>query len=168
MESKDTGLLLDPANIKLHRKYFEEMVRLLGIQVVYRAPREDKHYNGHGELDSFYYEPMSVGCLFEEHPVEKTMRKLGWNSELMENSSVIHVPYDLFGLQKGALFLVPSAFDHSKGRLFRVEEMSAIAVYPASIACRIAPVWKSDFEPSQLQHEDNDFSLLGGEEEIQK
>lgn len=164
MDGFDTGILLNPKNIKLHRKYFSEMVKLLGIQTVYRAPREDKHYDGHGELDSFYYEPLAVGCIFDEHPTEKTMRKLGWNSELSEGSSLIHVPYDLFGLQKGALFIVPSALDHAKGRMFRVNEMSTIAVYPASVACQIAPMWESSFEPSQLEHEDNDFNLLRGED----
>ena len=165
MESQDTGILLNPANIKLHRRYFGEMVRLLGIQAVYRAPRENKHYDGHGELDSFYYEPLRVGCIFDEHPVERTMRKLGWNAELSDGEAVIHVPYDLFGLQRGALFIIPSALDGAKGRVFRVNEMSTIAVYPASIACRIAPVWESTFEPSQFEHDDNDFNLLRGEEE---
>lgn len=163
MERHDTGILLNPTNIKLQRGYFKEMVRLLGIQVIYRAPRENKRYDGHGELDSFFYEPLRVGCIFDEHPVEKTMRKLGWNAELAEGSSIIHVPYDLFRLQKGALFIVPSALDDAKGRLFRVNEMSTIAVYPASVACQIAPVWESAFEPSQLEHEDNDFNLLRGE-----
>ena len=165
MEANDTGILLNPKNIKLHRKYFSEMVRLIGIQVVYRAPRENKHYDGHGELDSYYYEPLAVGCIFDSQPSQKTMRVLGWNSELSEESSLLHVPYDLFGLQKGALFVVPSALDGAKGRLFRVNELSTIAVYPASVSCLIAPMWESSFERSQMEHDDNDFILLRGEGE---
>lgn len=164
MDRQDTGILLNPANIKLQRKYFEEMVRLIGINVVYRAPRENKHYDGHGELDSFYYEPVMVGCIFDEHPNQWTMKKLGWVSEMQDSASLIHVPYDVPKLQDGSLFIVPSGIDGAQGRLFRVIAMSSIAVYPATIACQIAPVWESKFERSQLTHKDNDFNLLDDEE----
>ena len=42
MEQK-YGQLLNQ-NIKLHRQYFREMCKLLGIYVIYRAPRPDKSY----------------------------------------------------------------------------------------------------------------------------
>jgi hypothetical protein len=58
---------------------------------------------------------------------------------LQENSSIIHVPYDLKGLEVGALFEIPSGLDNAKPRLFRVISMQNIMVYPASIACEIAP-----------------------------
>lgn len=165
MDRQDTGILLNPTNIKLQRKYFEEMVKLLGIIVIYRAPRENKHYNGHGELDSFYYEPIKVGCIFDEHPNQWTMKKLGWASELQESVSIIHVPYDVPKLQSGSLFIVPSGLDDAKGRLFRVTTMSSIAVYPASIACQIGPVWETKFEDSQLTHKNDDFNLLTTDED---
>ena len=164
MERQDTGFLLNPNNIKLQREYFEQMCRTIGIFVIHRAPRPDKTYNGYGELDSFYYEPTRTGCIFDEHPTIWTMRKMGWNSELQESESIIHVPYDLKGLQNGSLFVVPSGIDDSVGRLFRVTRMSTIAVYPASIACVIAPIWHSEFDDSQLSHVDNDFSLLKAED----
>ena len=160
MDNKDTGLLLNQDNLKLQRFYFEQMVRLIGINVIYRAPRENKHYNGNGELDAFYYEPQVVGCIFEEHPNQYTMKKMGWNSELNESVSLIQVPYNLKGLQRGALFIVPSGLDSAEGRVFKVEDMQTIAVTPAYITCKIAPVWKSNFEESQLTHTSNDFSLL--------
>ena len=52
---------------------------------------------------------------------------------------MIHVPYDLYGLERGALFTVPSGLDNAEGRLFRVINMQNIMMYPASIACEIAP-----------------------------
>lgn len=165
MDKTDTGLLLNPVNIKLHRQYFKEMTRLLGINVIYRAPREDKHYNGHGELDTFYYEPQVVGCIYDEHPNQWTMKKLGWVAELDESTSVIHVPYDLPGLQAGALFIIPSALDHAAGRVFRVIKMSTITIYPASVACQIGPVYENTFEQSQLDHSDNNFNLLADDED---
>ena len=64
---------------------------------------------------------------------------MGWVAELQENSSIIHVPYDLHGLQEGALFTIPSGLDNGVGRTFRVITMSNIMIYPASIACEVAP-----------------------------
>lgn len=164
MENSDTGLLLSKKDIELHRSYFRQMTRLIGINVVYRAPREGKEYDGYGELDSFYDEPMVIGVIFEEHPTQRTMRKLGWNSELQEEASVIFVPYDTPGLQRGSLFVIPSHLDKTEGRLFTVTEMTTSSIYPSSVACRIAPVWKSTFERSQLNHEKDNFNLIKEEE----
>lgn len=165
MENKDTGLLLDKQNIELQRFYFEELVRLKGINLVYRAPRENKEYNGYGELNTFFYEPIVVGCIFDEHPNQWTMKKLGWASELQEEVSIVHVPYNTPRLQNGSLFIVPAGIDGAEGRLFRITKMSTICMYPASVACQIAPVWKNTFENEQLDHSDNNFNLLKEEEE---
>lgn len=165
MERQDTGLLLNPTNIKLHREYFKQMCSLIGINAIYRAPRENKHYNNEGELDTFFYEPKVVGCIFDEFPNQWTMKKLGWVTEMDEGTSLISVPYDLEKLQAGSIFIIPSGLDHAEGRLFRVLKMSNIAIYPASITCEIAPLWKNDFEKSQHNHTDNDFSLLVDEED---
>ena len=43
METEKYGILLNK-DIKLHRQYFKEMVRLIGIYVLYRAPKKDKTY----------------------------------------------------------------------------------------------------------------------------
>lgn len=166
MEQRDTGLILNQNNLKLQRFYFKQMVRLIGINVIFRAPKDSsKEYNGYGELDTFYEEPSVVGCIFVEHPNQYTMKKMGWNSELNEDVSLIQVPYDLKGLQRGALFIVPSGLDNAEGRLFKVEDMSTISVTPAYITCKLAPVWKSTFERGQFSHVQNDFNLLNDEEE---
>ena len=44
MDKKDVGILLNGNNIKLHRQYFKQTVKLIGINVIYRAPMEDKHW----------------------------------------------------------------------------------------------------------------------------
>lgn len=78
MENFDTGILLNKRNIELNRLYFKQMVKLIGINVLYRAPRpEAKDYDLHGELDTLYYEPEVVGCIYNEHTDQKTMKKLG-------------------------------------------------------------------------------------------
>lgn len=166
MENFDTGLLLHKQDIELHREWFKQMTKLIGINVLHRSPRkETKTWNRHGELDTLYNDPVLVGCIYEEHPTIKTTKKLGWNAELQDGSSVIHVPYDLQGLQKGSLFIIPSALDNTQGRVFRVIQLSTIQVYPASIACEIAPEWENSMEESQVNDfTSSNFNVLNGED----
>lgn len=145
MEHQKYGTLLTP-DIRIHRQYFREMVKLLGIRVLYRAPRPGHKYTKYAEMDTNYFPPILIGCIFDEHPTQQTLRKMGWMSELQENSSFIHVDYDLPGLQQGALFIIPSGLDDGNGRLFRVIKMATSIVYPASIACEIVPEYIDNFE----------------------
>lgn len=166
MEQKDTGIVLNQNNLKLQRFYFNQMVKLIGTRVFFRAPREgSKEYNGYGELDSFYENPVPVFCIFVEHPNQYTMKKLGWNSELSEETSLIQVPYDLKGVQRGALFTLPAAIDDAPGRMFKVEDMFTDPITPAFITCKLAPFWENSFESGQFSHVQNDFNLLNDEEE---
>ena len=163
MEQK-YGALLTP-DIKLHRTYFKEMCSLIGIKVIYRAPRPSKTYTTYAEIDSNYCEPQLVGCIFEEHPEQQTLKKLGWMAELQEDASIIHVPYDLHDIQQGALFILPSAIDNAKGRLFRVVKLSTIMIYPASISCMIVPEYEDTFSINQFEHKHTNFNLLSDEED---
>lgn len=161
----DYGILLNK-DIKLHRLYFKQMVKLLGINCQYRIPLTGKNFNTYGDLDSKYTKGELVGVIFQDHPDQKTLKKMGWVSELQENSSIIHVPYDLKDLQVGALFEIPSGLDAGKPRLFRVISMQNIMVYPASIACEVAPEY-IDIE-EQVAFTDfkkEDFTLLIDNEE---
>lgn len=166
MENIDTGLLLNKHDIELHREWFKQMAQLHGVRVLHRSPKEtSKEWDTHGELNTFYNEPVIVWCIYEEHPSIKTTKKLGWNAELQDGSSIVHVPYDLEGLQKGSLFIIPSPIDNSKGRVFRVINMSTIQIYPASIACEIAPEWENSLERSQtLDFSSSNFNVLNGED----
>ena len=157
------GTLLTP-DIKLHRNYFNEMVRLLGIQVIYRAVKPGKKYTNYAELDTNFEAPLLEGCIFDEHPTQQTLKKMGWVSELQESSSIIHVRYDLPNIQQGALFIVPSGIDNAKGRLFRVVKLTNGMVYPASITCEIVPEYENTFEESLHDHKYTSFNLLGEEE----
>jgi len=160
------GLLLNK-DIKLHRMWFKQMTALHGINCKYKAPLKNKEYDVHGDLQTGYKPEILVGCLFVEHPDQKSLKKAGWVAELQEDSSVIHVPYDLPDLQVGALFEVPSGLDNGKGRLFRVISMSNIMIYPASIACEIALEYESNDEQRLISaaHEQEDMPLLIDREE---
>ena len=158
------GMLLNN-DISLHRRYFREMCKLLGIVVLYRPLKAGMKWTNYGEVDANYDPPQLVGCIFNDHPDQSTLKKMGWVSELQENASIIHVPYDTPGLQVGCLFIVPSGLDDGKGRLFRCSKMSNIMVYPASIACEIVPEYENTFSKSLKSHKDNSFNLLNGEDE---
>ena len=167
MENKDTGILLNKEDITIFREYFEEMVELIGIQVLYRPLKaSSKNWDIHGELDANYDLPMQVGCIFHEHTDQKTMRKLGWNVERNTDVPIIHVPYNLPRLESGCIFIIPSGLDGAKGRVFRVNDMHVSAIYPASIACMLGPVLEDNFERSQIHdfHQSN-FNLLIDEED---
>lgn len=159
------GMLLNK-DIKLHRQYFKEMCKLIGINVIFKSPiDETKRYDSYGELDTHYTQGVVVGCIFQEHPDQKTLKKMGWVSELQENSSIIHLPFDLEGLQQGALVVVPSGIDNKEGRLFRIINISNRMIYPASYACEIAPEYENTFERAELDHKHSDFNLLRDDEE---
>lgn len=159
------GLLLNEKDIKLHRGYFKEMCKLIGAKVIYRANRPDKHWTSYAEIDSNYFEPILVDCIFNEFPDQKTMKKLGWVAELDENASLISVPYDTPNIQVGALFIIPSAIDNSVGRLFRVVKMSTIMIYPASITCELVPEYENTFSNASYIHKTDSFNLLNREED---
>lgn len=159
------GLLLNKEDILLQRNYFNELVNLLGVKVKHLAPRSDKHYTQYGEIQGNYFEPKEVGCIFSEHLDQRTMKKLGWNAELTTSSAAISVPYDLEGVQQGSLFYIPSAFDNTPDRLFRVIEVSSIMIYPASLTCRLVPEYENTFSANLLDHKRNSFNLLKDEDE---
>lgn len=148
------------SDVTIYRKYFQEMVNLIGIKSIYYAPRQDKHYTLHGEIKSNYQTPEIVGCIFDEYPDQTSMRKKGWVVELQEGASLISVPYDLHDIQAGALFAIPSGLDNTKGRLFRVTRLLNIMVYPASITCEIVPEWEDIMPESKLNRQRQDFNLL--------
>lgn len=166
METEKYGILLNK-DIKLHRQWFKEMVRLIGIYVIYRAPKPDKRYTTYAEIESNYEKPELVGCIFNEHLPQQTLKKMGWMSELDESASVIDVPYDLPGLQQGALFIVPSGLDTGKGRLFRVTKLTNSIIYPASITCQIVPEYEDTIDDTTAYNYTGEtFTMLNEEKDL--
>lgn len=144
--------------------YFKEMTKLLGINVIYRAAKPGRKYTNYAEIDANYDKPMLEGCIFDEHPTQQTLKRIGWVSELQEGASIIHVRYDLPHLEQGALFIIPSGIDNAKGRLFRVVKITNSIVYPASVACEIVPEYENTYEQSLNDFQDTSFSLLNEED----
>lgn len=160
MDDQKYGTLVQPAAL-LHRQYFREMVKLLGIRVIYRYPLPGKHYTTYADIDANFSQPILTGCIFDEHPTQKTMKKMGWIAELEPSKSVIHVDYDLPNLQRGGLFIIPSGIDNAKARIFRIDEMTSGFVYPTSVACIIAPEYENEFnEQSSYDFSDKSFTII--------
>ena len=90
---------------------------------------------------------------------------MGWISELQENASVIHVPYDLDKLQQGWLFFIPSGLHNVPSRLFRVTKMSNSMVYPASITCEIVPEFENTYIEDNNNFKHSSFNLLAEEDD---
>lgn len=157
------GILLTP-DAKLQRNYFKEMCKLIGINCIYRAVKPGKKYTTYAELDTNFEKPQLIGCIFDEHPTQQTLKKIGWVSELQENSSIIHIAYDTPGLQQGCLFTLPSGLDDGRGRLFRLVKISTIMVYPASIACELVPEYENTYTESLNDFKNSSFNLLNPEE----
>lgn len=165
MSNNNYGMLINK-DIKLHRTWFKQMTKLLGINCIYKAPLSGKDFDDRGDLQSKYQPGVVVGCIFQDHPDQKTLKKMGWVAELQEGSSIIHVPYDLKDLQVGAQFIVPSGIDNAQGRVFRVISMQNIMIYPASIACEIAPEYYDRDERVQFtDFSKENFTLLIDNEE---
>ena len=158
------GMLLNK-DITLHRQYFKEMCKLLGIKVIYKSLKDGKKWTNYGEVEANYNPPQLVGCIFNEHPDQRTLKKMGWVSELQENASIIHVPYDLPKLEVGCLFIIPSGLDDGKGRLFRCTKLSNIMVYPASVACEIVPEYENTYRQSLNSFKNSSYNLLNEEED---
>ena len=164
-DRNDYGLLIKK-DIKLHRQWFKEMSHLIGIKFMYRAPIPGKNFDKYGDLEANYLPPIEVYGILNDHPDQKTLKKMGWVAELQEGSSILHVPYDLKGLQAGALFTIPSGLDEAEGRVFRVLSMQNIMVYPASIACEVAPEYFDKDEAAEVRDfTNNNFTVLADNEE---
>lgn len=50
---------------------------LHGINVKIKTPSSNKQYTTNGELVTNYLDWYDTGCIFEDYPSQKTMRKLG-------------------------------------------------------------------------------------------
>lgn len=161
----EIGILYNKQNLDLQRTYFKQMLRMIGIKVIHYAPLPGKRYTTYAEIKTCFEPPIVTGCIFEEHPTQKTMKKLGWDSERQEDASLISVPYDLPHVQAGSIFALPSGIDNAEARLFRVVEMSTIMLYPASITCKLVPEWSNTAKESQIVNfKTQDFNLLREEE----
>ena len=125
----------------MHRRYFQEMLKLYGIDGMYfQVKEESKSYNEVGELSAEYLEPVPCQMIFDQVPKVSTLKKLGWTTELDQSQPLIHVDYDLEGLQVGACFNIADPLRPGRGRLFRVTKLSVGIIYPMCVTCQLVAI----------------------------
>ena len=125
----------------MFRKYFREMLRKYGIDCSYFQVIEGTaEYNVNGEFSADYHDPISSQVLFDQIPKISTLKKLGWNTSVEESQPLVHVDYDLPGLQIGCLFSIEDPMRPGKGKLFRVTKMSMGIIYPMCVTAQVVAV----------------------------
>jgi len=87
LDESKYGILLKK-DAKIIRQYFRESVKLIGIHVLFRAPKPGAKWTTYAEIDTNFEPPIKIGCIFHDHPDQRTLKKMGWMSELNENSSL--------------------------------------------------------------------------------
>lgn len=137
----------------MYRKYFKEMLSRYGIDCSYFSVKKDSiKYNVNGEFSGEYDDPTGTQVIFDQVPKISTLKKLGWNVSTDEVQPLVHVDYDLPGLQVGCLFSIEDPLRPGKGRLFRVTRMSVGIIYPMCVTAQLVAVL-GDLVENTLQPE---------------
>lgn len=123
------------------RFYFREALRLYGIDCnYYEVMPETISYNVNGEFSAKYKNPKPAQLIFDQVPKVSTLKKLGWATEQEDTQPLVHVDFDLPGIQIGCLFTIDDPLRPGKGRLFRITKMSVGIIYPMCVTAQVVAV----------------------------
>lgn len=158
------GLLVDD-DAKIFRGFFKEMAKLRGIRCKYQYVLPGKDYTIYSELKATYSEEVLADIVFEEMPTQRTLRRHGWFSEDKKDDTpyIAHVSFDLPYLQKGCLFWVPSGAT-GVHKPFRVEDISTVIEFPASLTVKLAPYIQDKNHSSVDSYQSSNTNYLRTEE----
>ncbi len=79
---------------------------------------------------------------------------------------MITVPYDIPGLQAGAIFTIPSGLDDAPPRKFKVLKLQNSAIYPSTITCELGPLLDDRDELAPVRDfRNSNFNLLADAED---
>ena len=133
--------LLNRQDAKIFRKYFIEMVKLIGQSVGYQYVVEKK-MTIHSEDNSTLSVPIRLDVLFDENPSVDTLNTLGWTSELnTQQPIVVNVPYNTPKLTVGARMTIESVDGTPRPRVFKVTKIVSDLEFPDAYTCAIVPVF---------------------------
>lgn len=133
--------LLNRQDAKIFRKYFSEMVKLIGQSVGYQYIVEKK-MTIHSEDNSTFSMPIRLDVLFDENPSVDTLNTLGWTSELnAQQPIVVNVPYNTLKLAVGARMTIESVDGTPRPRVFKVTKIVSDLEFPDAYTCAIVPVF---------------------------
>lgn len=133
--------LLNRADAKIFRGYFNEMVKLIGQSVAYQWVTK-REYTIHSEDNSQLSAPIRIDILFDENPQVDTLNRLGWVSELNnEKPIVINMPYNTPNLTVNARVTVESVDGVARPRVFKITQIVSDLEFPDAFTCAIVPVF---------------------------
>ena len=133
--------LLNRQDARIFRRYFSEMVKLIGQSVGYQYVVEQK-YTIHSEDNSILSAPIRIDILFDENPQIDTLNRLGWVSELNEQKPiVINMPYSTPNLTVNARVIIESVDGIERPRVFRITKIVSDLEFPDAYTCALVPVF---------------------------
>ena len=149
------GLLVQDDS-RIFRRYFREMVKLIGIRVSYQFVIK-REMTLHSEDNSKLSQPIELDILFDENPNIDTLNRLGWLSELNDQKPIIiNVPYNTPNLSVGARISIESIDGTPRPRMFQITKIQSDLEFPDAYTCAIVPVF-DQYEQT------NDYSITNYE-----
>lgn len=141
--------LLNREDSRIFRKYFKEMVKLIGQSVGYQYIVERK-YTIHSEDNSKLSVPVRIDVLFDENPTVDTLNRLGWVSELNEQKPiVVNMPYDTPNLSVNARLLIESVDGTPRPRVFKITQIESDLEFPDAYTCAAVPIFDQYAQKNQ-------------------
>ena len=133
--------LLNRADSTIFRRYFNEMVKLIGQSVGYQYIVE-REMTIHSEDNSKLSSPIRLDVLFDENPTVDTLNALGWTSELnSQQPIVVNMPYNTPNLTVNARLTIESVDGVSRPRVFKITKIASDLEFPDAFTCAIVPVF---------------------------
>ena len=141
--------LLNRQDSQIFRKYFNEMVKLIGQSVGYQYVTE-REMTIHSEDNSKLSAPIRIDVLFDENPTVDTLNALGWVAELnSQQPIVINMPYNTPHLTVNARITVESVGGISRPRVFKITKIATDLEFPDAYTCAIVPVFDQYVQRNQ-------------------
>lgn len=155
------------SDAEIFRKYFKECLDLYGIPSLFFQKKETiKDFTTLGEMKNNYYDPIETHVIFESTPQVRTLKKLGWVTELDKEQPIVHVEYNLPGISRGCVFKIKDPISLTDGRLFRITKMSTGILYPASISCQLIAVLGEEPEETLKPYDGSKSIFLNKMEDL--
>lgn len=124
----------------LQRKYFKEMVRLVGISCAYQWVTKQE-YTIHSEKNFEYSQPIRMDIILDENPTIETLNTYGWLSELGDTLPIIaHIPFNTPNLKVGCRITLATIKGTDRPRIFEITKIGSNLEYPDSYTVALAPV----------------------------
>lgn len=135
----------------IFRSYFDEMAKLIGIQVEYQYPI-DMNFSLYGDENPLgFSEPELIDIIFDENPSIRTLKRYGWVTEGEERQPhTAQFSYNTKNLAKGCRIKISSNL-YDKGRLFVVTDITTNLEFPESYMCKLAPVFHNKKSEAKLE-----------------